>query len=192
MKNSTALIGCFVTCLFLVFSAGTQAGTKRFNEPRLEHGKLDPAPRLDWCLEWGKQCGKPAADYFCRKRGYQQAGQFKIAEDIGLSKLLKTGQLCKEPYCDGFSYIVCERPSKRFHKPTLEHGKINMRLPLDWCLDWGKNCGKPAADYFCRKKGFHQATRFEIAKDLGMSKLLKTGRVCSAPTCDGFAYIECD
>jgi hypothetical protein len=64
--------------------------------------------RLDWCLTWATDCGKAAADFFCEKKGHDEAKAFKIAEDIGKTRILKTGQKCSEPGCDGFKFITCE------------------------------------------------------------------------------------
>lgn len=88
--------------------AGSQQ-TRLFNNPTIAHSGTPAKMRLDWCLTWGKDCGRPAADLFCQKQGYQAAAQVQIAKDIGLTKLLKTGQVCKEPSCDGFASIVCRK-----------------------------------------------------------------------------------
>lgn len=87
---------------------GAVAGSMRFERPVVEHDKMDPGLPLDWCLDWGKNCGKPAADLFCRHRGYRTAVGFGKAAGAGPTKLLKTGELCRNPSCDGFSYIVCD------------------------------------------------------------------------------------
>lgn len=64
--------------------------------------------RLDWCLTWATDCGQKAANYFCKSKGQNTAIDFKIAEDIGKTRILKTGQKCTEPACDGFKYITCQ------------------------------------------------------------------------------------
>ena len=38
------------------------AESKTFQQPRY----LDD--RLDWCMKWGSDCGKPVAEAFCRPR----------------------------------------------------------------------------------------------------------------------------
>jgi hypothetical protein len=192
MTPKTFWIWVVVAVATVFCFTGAVAGSMHFERPVVEHGKMDPGLPLDWCLDWGKNCGKPAADLFCRYRGYRSATHFAVAEDIGGTKLLKTGELCRNPSCDGFSYIVCERPSRRFDRPVVEHGKMDPGLPLDWCLDWGKNCGKPAADLFCRHRGYRTAVGFGKAAGAGPTKLLKTGELCRNPSCDGFSYIVCD
>ena len=64
--------------------------------------------RLDWCLTWATDCGKPAANFYCKTQGHDKAVSFKIASDIGKTRLLKTGEKCTQPDCDGFKYIDCE------------------------------------------------------------------------------------
>ena len=83
--------------------------TRRFNNPMHQNY------RLDWCLEWAKQCGEPAASAWCQARGYQRAESHQIAQDIGdvsPTQVYRTGQICKDKFCDGFSFIVCERADK--------------------------------------------------------------------------------
>jgi hypothetical protein len=61
----------------------------------------------------GKSCGKPAADYFCKKKNYRNAVQFQQDANIGNTKLLKTGQVCNKPHCDGFAFIICEKETSQ-------------------------------------------------------------------------------
>ena len=80
--------------------------TRRFNAPRIG------GVRLDWCKYWARDCGKPAADAFCRSRGYRRAVDFAQARDIGRwtgTKVIATGQICSGDFCDGFRYIICRR-----------------------------------------------------------------------------------
>jgi beta-lactam-binding protein with PASTA domain len=83
--------------------------TSRFDKPMIQHAGKASGMRLDWCLTWGKNCGRPAADFFCKNKKYSRSVQFELDRDIGLSKLLKTGQICKDPKCDGFKFIICEK-----------------------------------------------------------------------------------
>jgi len=78
---------------------------RRYDEP------LHQLYRLDWCLNWSAQCGEPAASTWCRARGYVRASAFEIAPNIGEqspTKVFRSGQICNERFCDGFSFIVCE------------------------------------------------------------------------------------
>jgi hypothetical protein len=77
-----------------------------FNSPQFEGN------RLDWCLHWAKDCGKPAADAWCKAQGFEEASKFLIDENIGTSfptKLMSTGQICGQDFCDGFTMIECRK-----------------------------------------------------------------------------------
>ncbi|WYD82072.1 MAG: hypothetical protein V8K32_06710 [Candidatus Electrothrix gigas] len=80
--------------------------SSKFNTPMFQ-GK-----RLDWCRYWAKDCGKPAADAWCRSQGFETASEFLIDENIGKSfptKVIGTGQICNKNFCDGFKKITCYR-----------------------------------------------------------------------------------
>ncbi len=66
---------------------------------------------------------------------------------------------------------------------------------LDWCRNWGVGCGGPAAELFCREKGFDKATRWSIEQNVGArgipTLVFGDGRLCRAPNCSGFRVIEC-
>ena len=173
---------------FAMLAAGSaQAETKTFNQP------MHMGDRLDICLQWGINCGKPAADAFCQTRGYQKSSGHTIAHDVGAvtpTRLLSTGAKCDQGFCDAFQAISCWKPSPTqvFLKPK------HMGDRLDICVDWGQGCGKPAADGFCNAKGFAKAAAFSIDHDIGLTeptRLLKTGAVCDQGYCDAFKAITC-
>ena len=64
--------------------------------------------RLDWCLSWATDCGKPAADAYCDWKGFSKSSDFQIAPDIGLTRIISSGQVCSDPGCDGFKFITCQ------------------------------------------------------------------------------------
>ena len=82
-------------------------GSQTFSNPTIE------GRRLDWCLHWGTQCGKPAADAWCvRKMGKADgyARSWQQAVDIGASSptyVIGDGKVCNQRYCDGFRSIAC-------------------------------------------------------------------------------------
>ena len=66
--------------------------------------------RLDWCRSWAKDCGKGAADAWCQYQGLEAASKFQIDENIGKAsptKIISTGQICNQGFCDGFKSIEC-------------------------------------------------------------------------------------
>ena len=79
---------------------------------RVFHNPKIGGLRLDWCRFWARQCGAPAANTFCRMRGYRRAIAWQKATDIGRwvpTRVIATGQVCRGNFCDGFRFITCER-----------------------------------------------------------------------------------
>lgn len=79
--------------------------TQRFDFPTID------GYRLDWCLRWATACGKGAADAFCRKKdptwhAAKWEGDWKIGKRTP-TKVIETGQICDQEFCDGFKYIQC-------------------------------------------------------------------------------------
>lgn len=76
----------------------------------------------------------------------------------------------------------------RFTNPTLNGRRVDI------CFHWGVECGKPAADAFCRAKDFSTAAEFTVATDIGAQTptlVIGDNTVCSESSCDGFAFIRC-
>jgi hypothetical protein len=189
------MISFFLLFIMIVLPVSSTADvarkTERFEFPSIPYGdKKDDSLgiRLDYCLSFGRDCGQPAADYFCRQNGYERASHFRKEDKIGHTKTLKTGEICKRANknCGGFKYITCERTGVRIEEPKEDN------IAVDLCLTWGTNCGQPAADYFCRKENFVGALGYKEAERIGHTKILKTGQICQEPKCSGFAYIDCD
>jgi hypothetical protein len=165
------------------------AEQKVFDNPRYK------SLALDWCKGWSKDCGKPAADAWCVKQGYDTAAKFSKYEDIGEpTRIISNNQICDEGMCDGFTKITCEKADDYADEdqPVKYDNPMVGKRRLDWCLDWSANCGKPAADYYCKKQGHTTAIGFKIDENIWKTRLLKTGQKCTDPNCDGFKYIECE
>lgn len=68
---------------------------------------------LDWCRHFGRDCGKPAADLFCREQQFDQASSFSIDQSAGErgipTLVFGDGALCQGPQCSGFRQITCTR-----------------------------------------------------------------------------------
>lgn len=83
----------------------TSPAPVRFSSP------TQGSQRLDWCYDWGVGCGQQAATEYCRQQGYASAVSFAIANNIGTStptRLIHTGAVCDQGFCDGFTYIDCQ------------------------------------------------------------------------------------
>jgi len=94
--------------------------------------------------------------------------------------------LLSAPFAD---VARAQQEARTFANPVMRG------VRLDWCKHWGRECGKPAADLFCKESGFQSAQRFQIAKGVGRTGattlVFGDGRVCRGPTCDGFSAITC-
>ena len=67
--------------------------------------------RLDLCLYWAADCGKPAADKFCELNGWTNSASHVVANNIGAvasTRLIGTDAVCDQDFCDGFKSITCE------------------------------------------------------------------------------------
>jgi hypothetical protein len=185
LNRIIAVLGGVTMALMVAVPASAE--TTSFGNPM--HGPN----RLDWCFNWGVGCGAEAAKAWCVANGYVNTTGFNIANDIGASsptRLIGTGAVCDQAFCDGFSHITCTRPdpTQTFNNPM--HGPNR----LDWCLSWGTGCGAEAAKAWCVSKGFAMATNFAIANDIGAStptRVMSTGAVCDQAFCDGFTHITC-
>lgn len=69
--------------------------------------------RLDGCLYWASQCGKPAADRFCttRQKGYKGAVAWDIELYVPRTKVIGDSRICEtgknNPNCGAFTFIEC-------------------------------------------------------------------------------------
>ena len=191
MKSFTRNIIAAAFCT-VAFAGSAIADTQSFVNPKVG------GQRLDICLNWGVDCGKPAADAWCVSKGFESSTNHAIASDIGAStptRLLSTGALCDQGFCDGFSEITCFKtpvavPTSQIYLKPKFNGKR-----LDLCVDWGVGCGAPAADRFCESKGWVKSGGHVVANNIGAfapTRLIGTGAVCDQEFCDGFKSIKCE
>jgi hypothetical protein len=141
--------------------------------------------RVDWCRVWGAECGQPAADEFCRRNGFHRATGFSMLEDVPPTVVITSGQRCDAPQCDALNNVTCIREARRFQRPTVQGVRV------DWCLVWGNECGKPAADAFCRSRGFARATNFEKIEDVPPTIVIGSNQRCNDAFCDAIGNVTC-
>jgi hypothetical protein len=148
--------------------------------------------RLDWCLTWGANCGRPAALAFCNRRRYEDVADFS-AQKVGRSEPTRTfgsNETCSgQDFCTAFASITCTRPIAReriFANPSLGENR------QDNCREWSANCGKPAADAFCQRNGFSSSfqSSVEAERSSGPTQVISNGQVCTR-NCVGFQQIIC-
>ena len=66
--------------------------------------------RLAWCHQFDSECGKPAADAFCKANGFTNAAEFTQDPHIGdvaPTRSMGSGAVCDQVPCDGFKVIAC-------------------------------------------------------------------------------------
>jgi hypothetical protein len=99
--RSFALAAIAVLCL----NSAASAETSTFERPRI--GGM----RLDYCLTWASNCGQPAANAFCERRGFDAAIEYSHAPNVGVYEptRLITGRVCEWDFCAGFHFITCVR-----------------------------------------------------------------------------------
>jgi hypothetical protein len=70
---------------------------------------------VDWCRDWGQQCGKPAAEAFCKQA---DGGARPHAADFGHwpkaghhahTVVISTRDSFELPRAEAFTYIVCRK-----------------------------------------------------------------------------------
>jgi hypothetical protein len=181
-----------LAAMAIVGSTGlASAEQKVFDSPRYK------SLALDWCKGWASECGKPAADLWCFKQGYESASGFSRWDDLGEpTRIVSNNQICDQPECDSFTKITCQKADAYDDDDDAEIVKYNKPMAgsrrLDWCLTWATDCGQPAADFYCKSKGHEKAISFKIASDIGKTRILKTNEKCTQPECDGFKSVTCE
>lgn len=170
--------------LGLLFCGGPASADQTYNQPRW----FDD--RLDWCLNWSSNCGKPAADNFCQRRRFTAAAEFAPERGVGRTRVSGTNQVCEGANCVGFRFINCTgaiSSDRKFQNPSWNGTR------LDACKSFGKDCGKPAADAFCVSKGFSSSTTsvLDSTPGRGKTRIISNNQICDADFCVGFQFITC-
>lgn len=102
--------------------------------------------------------------------------------------------------CVNVAVTLAQRMPQQVPKPPLYVESPMVQLPdgrsyrLDWCLRWGTECGRAAADAYCKSIGHSRATEFEEKLDIGRETptwVLGDKKVCDQDGCDGFKFITC-
>lgn len=209
MRSFVCVIAAVVA--FCFSSRLVEAETKTFDNPTIG------GDRLDWCLNWGEGCGAPAATTWCKTVGFDEAVDSKQAPDIGAStptRLIATGEVCDQSYCDGFTSITCatvalpvappppapieatEAPSTPAPPPVTETTNETFRNPmhkgvrLNWCFDGENGCGKKAAEAWCTQQGFSTAKNFKYVSGVKPTVQIGTGKT-TKKAAKGFSRVTC-
>lgn len=171
--------------LFAIIGFMPSALAGRYNQPMYR------GYHLDWCRIFENDCGRGAADAFCRYNKQGPAANWSLWRNPGF-KTMTIGQnsICDPSShgCDSFEFIECQDVSRTFTRPTYRGYR------LDWCRIFEKECGAPAAAAFCRLNGFNRATNFEFEHNAGVQTMtIGQNSICnpSSHVCDSFSTITC-
>ena len=188
-----------------------EAENKTFENPMIGTN------RLDWCSDWGKGCGADAATAWCKTNAYDHSVAVQQAPDIGASaptKLIATGEVCDQSYCDGFTSITCataelptappatpESPAADVDVPaaapvTAATASETFKNPmqdgvrLNWCSDGEAGCGKKAAEAWCAQQGFSGAKDFKYVSAIKPTIQIGSGKT-NKKASKAFSRVTC-
>ncbi len=146
---------------------------------------------LDWCADFERSCGKPAADIFCQKHGYPSASGFQMLPQVNYETMTIDQNAICDPHvhrCDTFAYINCLVLTKSFAYPHYNGYR------LDWCREFQTDCGAPAALAYCQKNGYPKLVNFAMLPHQNQPTMTINGNAICNPSfhvCDSFSMIQC-
>jgi len=178
MAEYLILFSLAILTTALCAATPVSAAEARYNHPKVS------GYALDYCEKWGKACGRPAADAYCRSKGYRRALRYRVKQNAPPTRVISGGQVCSAPGCDRIDWVACDADGV-FKNPTVS------KYALDLCQQWGKGCGKPAADAFCRSRGYRESVDFAVHSDNPPTRIIGTGQICNQPSCDRIVLVTC-
>ncbi len=156
---------------------------------------------IDHCETFGKNCGRGGAEQFCRSQGFSGASAWDEF-NAGSTYVIGSNRACQSGRCTGFSSVTCTNgvaspyrepalvpfaPAQRaqtFQYPTVRGAAV------DHCTTNGQNCGRQAADQFCRVAGFAEADRWDTF-DTNRTYVIGSDRYCEGGRCRAFSSVSC-
>lgn len=78
------------------------------NEQEFANPTVD-GTAVDVCLNWGTNCGKPAADAFCQRQGFAASSAHTVQANAPPTFVIGDGAVCNESFCARLSAITCTR-----------------------------------------------------------------------------------
>jgi hypothetical protein len=176
--RSVILFALMLAAASFSASQPASAAEARYNNPKVK------GYALDYCRRWGQDCGKPAADAYCRSKGYRRALRYRVKQNAPPTRVFSSGKVCNAPGCDRIDWVACEADGV-FKNPKVKG------YALDVCRQWGKDCGKPAADNFCRSRGYDGSVDFAVRPDTPPTRVISTGQICNKSFCDRIVLVTC-
>ena len=161
-------------------------------------GVTIPGPRfrgvpVDSCLRPGRDCGQPAAEAYCKTRGFPAAASFATGK-VARTWMIGEAKDCRGPECTALTQVVCARiEGIRVSDPSV--GKPLTQeagLLADGCRTWGKDCGEEAARAYCRTKGYSFVRAWKIHSEYrGPTFIIGSKQTCNVPVCRALSNVEC-
>lgn len=107
MKLNKAHTRPNIVVVFLISIFMCLIGTEAvFADETFKNPKVD-GTALDFCRDWGTNCGKAAADAYCRKKGYGKAITFRSRNNSPPTRVINSGQVCDQPFCHRITSVTC-------------------------------------------------------------------------------------
>lgn len=75
-------------------------------------------------------------------------------------------------------------------RQTLHNPRWSNGIAVDWCLTYGASCGFPAAHYYCRWRGYSQATAYTLVRT-GHTYVAGANQICRGAFCTAFSTVTC-
>ncbi len=94
----------------------------------------------------------------------------------------------KEPVT--VALISADGSRATYTDPTIRASNGETVL-LDWCREWGANCGRPTAELYCKDRGFPFVKSFAHTGPGQRTGIVTTGEICALERCTGFREISC-
>lgn len=183
---------------FLFLLVGTLHADKGYLYSRDFWKPMFHGQALNYCALKSDACGRAIATRYCQEMGYTKAQKQIIAYHVGLTHFIDDNHArCKGWQCNGFKTIRCvstlsHKPPKDYHYRSRHYVLPRFNhYRLDWCKTGEKQCGRPAAQSFCRQMGYSSTQGFAIQKHLGATQAIGNQKLCFGMQCNGFAYVNC-
>ena len=190
-----------MACLCLNQTA--QAGATYYYKDVTDTNPKTSGLWIDYCKSFAKNCGKPAADEWCKIRhGSKSAGSISFSQKTLKSpeRSCMVGKNCAQSAntciatpaggCGGFTKIVCRVKDGEvllWSKPK-KPGSSNY---LDICNKWGQGaaCQKDVATRFCQASNY-TLDSFKVKGGLN-TNFLDEPNYLVCQKCSGFEFIKC-
>lgn len=142
-----------------------------------------------------------SATAWCRAHGMNRATNYKTdaVRARGGAWHMQTGTACRDPNCIMFTEITCTNqaaaaPPAAPSAPAYSLVRVNRPYMngafVDWCVNWGSNCGANAAYIVCQRLGYRGATNWSTFRP-GRTFVMGANRYCQGAGCVGFDYVIC-